>query len=113
MSLPRTHTHLMQERNRHINRIHKILETANSKLSSVVTDILGKSARQMLEALIAGESDPAFAGQAGPWSDATEDSSTATGEASALRTPSLLSAKTRPLPISIFSNSASVNWSGK
>ena len=49
---------LMQERNRHINRIHKILETANIKLSSVVTDIVGKSARQMLEALIAGESDP-------------------------------------------------------
>ena len=48
----------MQERNRHINRIHKILETANIKLSSVVTDIVGKSARQMLEALIEGESDP-------------------------------------------------------
>src|SRR2546429_1838095 len=56
--LVRTHTHLMQERNRHMNRIHKILETANIKLSSVVTDIVGKSARQMLEALIAGESDP-------------------------------------------------------
>jgi transposase len=56
--LVRTHTHLMQERNRHINRIHKILETANIKLGSVVSDIVGKSARQMLEALIAGESDP-------------------------------------------------------
>src|SRR5260370_42282675 len=48
----------MQERNRHINRIHKILETANIKLSSVVTAIVGKSARRMLEALIEGESDP-------------------------------------------------------
>jgi transposase len=48
----------MHERNRHINRIHKILETANIKLSSVVSDALGKSARQMLEALIAGKSDP-------------------------------------------------------
>jgi transposase len=57
--LVRTQTHLIQERNRYINRIHKILETANIKLSSVVTDIMGKSARQMLEALIAGESDPA------------------------------------------------------
>jgi transposase len=56
--LVRTQTHLIQERSRHINRIHKILETANIKLSSVVTDILGKSARQMLEALIEGESDP-------------------------------------------------------
>ena len=48
----------MQERNRHINRIHKILETANIKLGSVVSDVVGKSARQMLEALIEGESDP-------------------------------------------------------
>ena len=56
--LVRTHTHLMQERNRHINRIHKVLETANIKLGSVVSDVVGKSAREMLEALIAGESDP-------------------------------------------------------
>src|SRR6266516_4061700 len=55
--LLRSHTQLMQERNRHINRIHKILETANIKLGSVVSDVVGKSARQMLEALIAGESD--------------------------------------------------------
>lgn len=54
----RTHTQLVQERNRHLNRIHKILETTTIKLSSVVTDLLGKSARQMLEALIEGESDP-------------------------------------------------------
>ena len=57
--LVRTHTHLIQERSRHINRIHKILETANIKLGAVVSDVLGKSAREMLEALIAGESDPA------------------------------------------------------
>src|SRR5258706_15598844 len=88
----------MQERNRHINRIHKILETANIKLSSVVTDILGKSARQMLEALIEGESDHAFVGQTGSWSDAPEDGSAPTGEASALRTPSSLSAQRDPRP---------------
>ncbi len=56
--LVRTHTHLIQERSRHINRIHKILETANIKLGSVVSDVLGKSARLMLEALIAGKNDP-------------------------------------------------------
>jgi len=55
--LVRTQTHLTQERSRYINRIHKILETANIKLGSVVSDVVGKSARQMLEALIAGESD--------------------------------------------------------
>lgn len=56
--LVRTHTHLVQERSRHINRIHKILETANIKLGSVVSDVLGKSARLMLEALIAGNNNP-------------------------------------------------------
>jgi transposase len=56
--LVRTHTHLIQERSRYVNRIHKILETANIKLGSVVSDVLGKSARQMLEALIEGECDP-------------------------------------------------------
>jgi transposase len=56
--LVRTHTHLIQERSRHINRIHKTLETANIKLGSVVSEVLGKSARLMLEALIAGKTDP-------------------------------------------------------
>lgn len=56
--LVRTHTHLIQERSRHINRIHKILETANIKLGAVVSDVLGKSSRLMLEAMIAGNNDP-------------------------------------------------------
>jgi transposase len=41
------------------NRIQKVLEDANIKLSSVATDVLGVSGRAMLEALIAGELDPA------------------------------------------------------
>ena len=49
---------LIQERAREINRIQKVLEGANIKLSSVATDILGKSSRAMLEAIIAGEEDP-------------------------------------------------------
>ncbi len=36
------------------HRIHKVLEGANVKLSSVVTDIMGVSGRAMLEALITG-----------------------------------------------------------
>src|SRR3984893_46526 len=40
------------------NRIQKVLEDANLKLGSVVADILGKSGRAMLRALIAGETDP-------------------------------------------------------
>jgi transposase len=41
------------------NRIQKVLEDANVKLAGVATDVLGVSGRDMLEALIAGETDPA------------------------------------------------------
>ena len=40
------------------NRIQKVLEDANLKLGSVATDVLGKSGRAILRALIAGETDP-------------------------------------------------------
>ena len=46
---------LIQERSTHINRLAKTLEMANIKLSGVATDILGKSGRAMIEALIAGD----------------------------------------------------------
>ena len=48
---------LVQERAQEINRLHKVLETANIKLSSVVRDVLGKSGRRMLAAMIEGVSD--------------------------------------------------------
>ena len=38
--------------------MQKILEDAGIKLESVVTDVMGKAARRMIEALIAGERDP-------------------------------------------------------
>lgn len=41
------------------NRIQKVLEDANLKLGSVAADVLGKSGRAMLRALIAGQTDPA------------------------------------------------------
>jgi len=49
---------LIEERAREINRIQKVLEGANIKLSSVASDVLGKSARAMIEAMIAGQKDP-------------------------------------------------------
>ena len=49
---------LTQERGRYAQRLEKLLEDALIKLSSVATDILGKSGRQMIEALIQGERDP-------------------------------------------------------
>jgi transposase len=40
------------------NRIQKVLEDASLKLASVATDVLGVSGRDMLRALVAGETDP-------------------------------------------------------
>jgi transposase len=54
----RLRTELVEERSRHKQRLEKLLEDALIKLSSVATDLLGKSARAMIEALIAGERDP-------------------------------------------------------
>jgi transposase len=48
---------LIEERAREANRMQKVLEGANIKLSSVASDILGKSGHAMLEAMIAGEND--------------------------------------------------------
>jgi transposase len=50
---------LTEERTREIQRVQRVLEDAGIKLDSVASDVLGKSARAMLEALIAGERDPA------------------------------------------------------
>jgi transposase len=57
-TLLRTRKQLVRERSRHIQRLQKTLEDANIKLDSVISDILGLSGRRMIEALIAGETDP-------------------------------------------------------
>src|SRR5262245_5627732 len=57
--LTRYRTKLVQERVREVNRVQGVLERANIKLASVITDVLGVSGRAMLEALIAGRADPA------------------------------------------------------
>ncbi len=57
--LTRYRTTLVAERARTVNRVQKVLEDTNLKLASVATNILGKSARAMLDALLAGETDPA------------------------------------------------------
>ena len=49
---------LVQERTREKQRAEKLLEDTQIKLSSVISDIFGKSGRDMLEALIAGQRDP-------------------------------------------------------
>jgi transposase len=47
----------VQERSQEVNRLQKVLEGANIKLAAVATDVLGKSGRDMLAALIEGEQD--------------------------------------------------------
>lgn len=56
--LLRTRKQFVRERTSHIQRIQKALEDANIKLDSVVSDVVGVSGRRMIEALIAGETDP-------------------------------------------------------
>jgi transposase len=50
---------LIQQRAAEVNRVQKLLETANVKLGNVATDVLGSSGRAILGALLAGERDGA------------------------------------------------------
>jgi len=56
--LTRTRTTMEDEVTAVVNRIHKVLEDANIKLSTVASDIMGVSGRAMLQALADGETDP-------------------------------------------------------
>jgi transposase len=56
--LTRYRVELTQAQNRVANRIQKLLEQANIKLSSVASNALGVSGQQMIEAIIAGEDNP-------------------------------------------------------
>lgn len=55
--LTRQRMNLVQDRVTVVNRLHKVLEWANLKLTSVATDVTGVSARAMLEALLQGQVD--------------------------------------------------------
>jgi transposase len=58
-TLMRTRKQLVREKASHTLRVQKTLEDANIKLDSVITDVLGVSGRRIIEALIAGQKDPA------------------------------------------------------
>ena len=58
--LTRTRKQLVREVSQHSLRIQKVLEDANLKLGSVLSDVLGRSGRAMLNAIVAGETDPAM-----------------------------------------------------
>lgn len=57
--LTRYRAELTQAQNKVDNRIQKLLEQCNIKLSSVASNTLGTSGRLMMEAIIAGQDDPA------------------------------------------------------
>ena len=59
-TLTRTRKQFVRERASHVQRIEKVLEDANLKLSVVISDILGKGGRAVLQALIDGHSDPEY-----------------------------------------------------
>ena len=56
--LTRTRKQLVREVAQHTLRIQKTLEDANIKLTGTISDVLGKSGRAILDALVAGEADP-------------------------------------------------------
>ncbi len=56
--LTRLRTTLTRDRAREVNRLERVLQDAGIKLSSVATDILGVSGRAILDALVAGQTDP-------------------------------------------------------
>jgi transposase len=61
--LTRYRAALVRERSAEVNRLQKALEGANIKLAAVATDIMGKSGRQILTALVAGSTDAAALAQ--------------------------------------------------
>src|SRR5918993_3038342 len=58
-ALLRTRKQLVREQASHVRRLRKTPEDANLKLASVLTDVMGLSGRAILEALVAGETEPA------------------------------------------------------
>ena len=56
--LTRYRTTQVAERQREAQRLHKALEDTNVKLDCVASDLLGKSGRAMLDALVLGTTDP-------------------------------------------------------
>jgi transposase len=56
--LTRTRQQLKREMVQHKQRLQKVLEDANVKLASVISDVVGESGRRMVRAIIAGEHDP-------------------------------------------------------
>jgi transposase len=48
----------IRDRQREMNRLHKVMQDTGIKLDTVATDMMGKSGRAMLDALVSGTTDP-------------------------------------------------------
>ena len=57
-ALTRTRKQLVREKATHVHRIEKVLQDANLRIGSVLSDIIGQTGRAMLEAIVRGENDP-------------------------------------------------------
>nr|WP_201784599.1 transposase [Nonomuraea pusilla] len=77
--LTRYRRSLVRESTREKQRVEKLLEDAQIKLSGVISDVFGVSGREMLQALIDGQRDPKIAGTDGTRPDALQDPALAGG----------------------------------
>jgi transposase len=57
-ALTRTRKQLVREKAQHVLRIQKTLEDANFKIASLLSDVMGKSGRAILDAIVDGKTDP-------------------------------------------------------
>ncbi len=48
----------IEDRTQEVNRLYRVLEDAGLKLASVISDVMGRSGRAMLEAIVGGSRDP-------------------------------------------------------
>lgn len=63
--LTRHRTNFVRERVNLVNRIQKVLEGANIKLTAVVSDVMGVSGRAILEAIVLGQTNPVIMAELG------------------------------------------------
>jgi transposase len=82
--LTRYRTSVIEERSRTINRLQKILEDTNLKLSAVASDLMGLSAREMLAALTFRRNQSDRVSRVGTWEDAGQTGFAGAGIARAL-----------------------------
>jgi hypothetical protein len=86
------------ERKREAQRLHKALEDTGIKLDCVATDILGKSGRAMLEALVAGTTDPELLAELARGQAAEEDPGAEGGARGAVRAAARAAGQLDPRP---------------